>query len=1026
MLYEKNKQSSLSPSLFANPTAEYRGAPFWAWNCALDIPEALRQAGIFKEMGFGGYHMHVRTGLSTPYLGEEYNACIRACTDYARDNQMLAWLYDEDRWPSGYAGGLATKEKRFRERYLYFTTQTLRDKPVSDNDGRLLEGSRLLARYKIVCPFGKLVSYRRLKDGENPPGIVWKAYLRIEKPESWHNNQTYVDTLYKGAIDRFADITYGAYQKTIGDHFGKTVPAIFTDEPQLNRTRNRKFSCSLLPVKKPWTDDFEETYAKTYGESILDKLPEIFWETSKGFSQARYRYYDHLTERFAQAYADNLGKRCEKMDICLTGHLMEEPRLKSQIVSLGEAMRHYRGFQIPGIDMLCSYYEFTTAKQAQSAARQYGREGVLSELYGVSRWDCDFRSYKIQGDWQAALGITIRVPHLSMMSMRGEAKRDYPASIQYQSPWYKRFSIVEDHFARINTAMTRGKPLTEIAVIHPIESYWMQYGPSDKTLCARLFADKRFADITGWLLRNGLDFDYIAESLLPSLNEKGGFPLIVGEMQYKTVIVPDCLTLRSSTLERLRAFARAGGKLIFVGRVPQYMDGAPSSSPANLAATVMRIPFKKCALLSALEDNRLVGIYGKDGRHTDIYIAQLRQDGESLWLFVSRANLHRFEEENKVEEQALTIQVRGEWKTEVWNTMDGTIAAIPSRTENGKTHIHASLYNHDSLLLRLDKGIDGSSIPAKHAVIKSAIATKTEDCVPYTMSEPNALLLDRARYSLDGGPYSRFPHNILHLDNACRKKLGLRLRKGSVCQPWAAEKKPFSHTLRLKFYINSEIDYPDPVLALEDSENTKITWNGAAVTSVPDGFYVDKAIKKVALPPLKKGVNTLELQMPYGENAEPEWCYLLGSFGVRVSGARTTITALPDALCFGPLYKQGLPFYGGKLVYHTSFMADGRTVTLTVPAYHSGLVEAEACGVHKDIVFAPYTAELPSKQGRTPLDLTVYASRQNAFGTPHCPGTRCKGFFLTPHSYRIPSRRKYILCDEGILETPIIRASEDA
>ena len=38
----------------------------------------------------------------------------------------------------------------------------------------------------------------------------------------------------------------------------------------------------------------------------------------------------------------------------LTGHMMEEPTLRlSQTAALGETMRSYRSFQLPGIDMLC-------------------------------------------------------------------------------------------------------------------------------------------------------------------------------------------------------------------------------------------------------------------------------------------------------------------------------------------------------------------------------------------------------------------------------------------------------------------------------------------------------------------------------------------------------------------------------------------------------------------------------------------------------------------------------------------------
>ena len=91
-------------------------------------------------------------------------------------------------------------------------------------------------------------------------------------------------------------------------------------------------------------------------------------------------------------------------------------------------MRSYRSFDIPGIDVLFDRVELTTAKQAQSIVRQYGKKGMLSELYGVTGWDFDFKCLKMQGDWQAALGVTLRVPHLAMLSMEGRAKREYPAS----------------------------------------------------------------------------------------------------------------------------------------------------------------------------------------------------------------------------------------------------------------------------------------------------------------------------------------------------------------------------------------------------------------------------------------------------------------------------------------------------------------------------------------------------------------------------------------------------------------------
>ena len=122
MLYDKNRNNpQLDKELFKNPTAEYRGTPFWAWNCELDEKELLRQIDVFKEMGLGGFHMHVRTGMATAYLSDEFMKLIRSCTDHAKKNNMLAWLYDEDRWPSGAAGGIVTKNPEYRQRMIRFS-----------------------------------------------------------------------------------------------------------------------------------------------------------------------------------------------------------------------------------------------------------------------------------------------------------------------------------------------------------------------------------------------------------------------------------------------------------------------------------------------------------------------------------------------------------------------------------------------------------------------------------------------------------------------------------------------------------------------------------------------------------------------------------------------------------------------------------------------------------------------------------------------------------------------------------------
>ena len=88
MLYEKKTEKYLSDELFKNPTKEYRGTPFWSWNCKLDIEELKWQIEQLKLMGFGGAHMHSRSGMATEYLSDEFFKLIRECTEKLKEQNL--------------------------------------------------------------------------------------------------------------------------------------------------------------------------------------------------------------------------------------------------------------------------------------------------------------------------------------------------------------------------------------------------------------------------------------------------------------------------------------------------------------------------------------------------------------------------------------------------------------------------------------------------------------------------------------------------------------------------------------------------------------------------------------------------------------------------------------------------------------------------------------------------------------------------------------------------------------------------
>lgn len=985
MLYKKNGESALTKELFENPTSEYRGTPFWAWNSYLEKDELERQIDALKEMGFGGFHMHVRTGLKNKYLSEEYMQLVRDCVDKAKGEKMLAWLYDEDRWPSGAAGGYVTKDEKYRARYLLFTPfKEAEARPSAEvSAGRSNEG-KLLACYDVVLDEdGYLSSYRLVDEDADTVGTKWYAFMEILTPSEWFNGQAYADTLSKEAVDRFVEVTHEKYKDCAGDEFDKTVPAIFTDEPQFTRKAVLNNSFDKMDMVMPWTDKVPELYKKAYGADIFATLPELFWDLPKSKpSVHRYRYHDFISELFSSSFADNIGGWCRKNGIALTGHMMEEQTLHSQCAALGEAMRSYRGFDIPGIDMLCNNHEFTTAKQAQSAVHQFGYEGMLSELYGVTGWDCDFRTYKHQGDWQAALGVTVRVPHLAWYAMGGEAKRDYPASISYQSPWYRKFSVVEDHFARLNTALTRGKPVVKVAVIHPIESFWLHWGPNDKSALLRESLNDRFQNVTRWLIEGSVDFDFISESLLPDLCKDGACPLRVGKMEYDVVVVPGCETLRSTTLKRLSSFRDNGGKLIFMGDAPTLCDAVASDDGKELFDRSTNIDFSRAALLNALEDNRTVTLRYDNGRLTDNLIYQLRRDNDCRWLFIC----HSCEPVNKDIDRGddIRITVDGEFTAELYDTENGSISELNTTYRNGKTIISCRLYSYDSVLIRLSEGKKETGEMSFGRNTSEGKAVK--GLVDYNISGKNVLLLDTAEYKLSSDSEFAPSEEILRLDNICRERLGLPLRGGNIVQPWVSGEIPSIDKLTLRFRFDSDIDYAGAKLAFEEPDVLeKIVFNGKEQAKNIGENYVDISIFTVDLSDIVKGENVLELTYRYGEKTDIENVFILGYFGVKVCGTEKTVTSLPEKIGFGDITNQGFPFYGDNITYKFKASSQNGKMDICASFYRGAMISVKVDGEEKgDIIYPPYNLSMNGlADGEHSIEMTLYTHRYNTFGPLH-------------------------------------------
>ena len=1001
---------------FRDPSSEYRSCPFWAWNTRLDKEELIRQIDAFKKMGFGGFYMHSRIGLDTEYLCDEFFDAVRACITRAKDNGMFAELYDEDLWPSGIAGGLVTEEStKYRKKALLFTKNNYSDD----------ENYSLFARFSMMFDEGgRAVSYSPIVgDTVTDGGELWCSYVYTVPDRAHHQTPPQGDVMDREGVAKFIAVTHEKYAREIGDEFSKSVRRIFTDEPTPESVFFKKlYMCEGGDeVSCPYTRGLEDIFVEKYGFDLKKCLPEIFFDFGEGKNKVRYYFRRLIGELFYENYFCQIYDWCDSHGIDFTGHILFEETLSLQGRASGDPMLMYSKLHIPGMDLLFDAVEYNTAKQVQSVVRQCGKKGMMSELYGVTGWNFDFRGYKFQGDWQAALGVTHRVPHLAWLSMEGVAKRDYPASIGVQSPWWGEYSILENHFARVNTAMTRGEAVVNIGVIHPIESYLTVIGDDLTTAKIRTELDENFALIAKLLLEVGLDFDYISESLLERDIESSLEGGCVGKMRYNTIVVPHLLCLRRSTVEFLEAFTENGGRVIFTSACLVCIDGGDEDDRK------LKLLYENCqhsaldgSLIAALEDEREVKIENNTGRKM---LYQLRQEGDERWLFAA------FCEKSHSDESVCNktfVRLRGEYLPTFCDTFSGELKPIDYVIKDGFTEVRASLWGSDSLLLHLAPTKGESGYTEEKTQIGGT--EKTLVCESVSLDEPNVLLLDYAEYSFDGEEF--FPKkNILKIDHEYRNRLGIPVRSNyDRSQPWRSRQLGETCSdkyLRLRFRIQSEIEYAGAFLALEGLERTSVCFNGENVDMTDRGFYVDKSIRKIALPKILKGENILEMKIKIiNSNVKgAEYCYLLGDFGVVVEGSEARIVAKSQNADFVSTKELKMPFYGGNLTYECrETFEEDCNLTVKIPEYRGALVRVYLEGEDKGyICFAPYTLDLGLvKKGEHTIFFKLFGNRYNTFGALHYKNDKIGELPAMWQPNPSAETNEYLLKDIGIQKSPTI------
>ena len=801
---------------------EFRGAPFWSWNDDLDPEELKRQVRSMCESGMGGFFMHARSGLVTPYMSKEYFECHQACIDEAKKLGMDAWLYDEDCWPSGSGGNVSESKGTF------YQSKLLRMDKVVGGKAHTNENTIVVYRYESdgdnVTAFERVpVSALTDATGDNLLHCYWSA-------------DSYVDVLSKEAIAQFIDNTHDAFAKVFQSEFGKSIPGIFTDEPNYNHIAYAKIV--------PWTIDFADEFMKRMGYDIADSLVQVFYNVGDT-RKVRHDFWRVVTELYVEAFSKQIYDWCESHNLKLTGHQLLEDSLAVQIQHIGAVMPHYEYMQTPGIDHLCRQITNPElAKQVSSVSHQFGNRRVLSETFGASGWNLSFEDQKWIAEWQYVLGVNLMCQHLCLYSLRGWRKRDFPPSIYYQQPWWPQYNVVEDHFARLACALTSGKHVADVLLIHPMESAWAEYNPLQGGSETVTKLDNDFVAISQFLQEFHVDYDYGDESIMERHASIENGQVKVGDATYNLIVLPPTITLRRSTVDLLEKWIESGGNVIICGDIPTMIDGGETPELGVVLEDQSVVPVDFEALREAVYDMiepqiQIFDEYGSDAR--SIYFQQRNLGEKQLFYMVNIDN-------TDVRYDAV-IRFRGIGKVEEWDLDTGEIIDMTCREIGGYTVVERKFTPTQSHLLSFN--------PAQEPIfgdLEQWINVEEVDITgPWQIrrTDPNSITLDYCRYRIGDGKFSDLTPTIW---------LGPKLSKIEEYTPVTLR-----YTFNTDFFEQKQRNF---TLAMERPDAYDISINGRQINYTDTGWWCDNSFKKIDIESyVQPGENAIEMTCSYlGEN----------------------------------------------------------------------------------------------------------------------------------------------------------------
>ncbi len=493
---------------------------FWSINDELN-PERLKsQLRELKEAGLDGVVFHPRYYPNKPvYLGKEYMSIVNDLILYARSISMIFWIYDEDGWPSGTAGG---KVMEGNPQFCAQWVSLKKDTEIDNVNDRILYSFR--------------VKEGKTDKADSSQGEICHVVLISENG---------VSSLDPKAAEAFIEITHEAYRKELSKEAFDYVAGFFSDEVHFPV---KSFDAEGLNYY-PWTDSIGQRYKELYNEDIYSLVPLLFIE-GDGCEEFRTRYWELVTDAIIEGFYQPVGDWCKKYGKNFTAHLKAEEHPYFQIRFSGSCLQVLKTIDLPAVDCLerypgNNYYP----RMLHSVAAQFGTGDCLCECMGGSGWGTtpgDFVNYIL---WQAGHGVRNFVLHINQLRLKSSSIRDWPPSTPCHMNWKEAFPAVLGQIRQKVKELPDYLYEAQLLIVTPTRGIMSKYKLSD-TEHMNIHDGSNIPDTEGGIVTReflqlvenchnaGVNYEFTEERHIEEYGVVADGYLMLGNRRYNRVLIP--------------------------------------------------------------------------------------------------------------------------------------------------------------------------------------------------------------------------------------------------------------------------------------------------------------------------------------------------------------------------------------------------------------------------------------------------------------------------------------------------------